>query len=97
MMSTPGCRMQVPGRVAARNRSFVLMELAMQERAYSTRGCGFVLTPEGRDALLDADVCICAPKLAGLLLQCPDCGTVWGSLRQVDQHSDRGASKEWAR
>ena len=41
----------------------------------------YVLTDEGREAMRVYATCACRPKMAGLLIQCPDCGTVFGSLR----------------
>jgi len=44
-------------------------------------GDGYVLTEQGRLDLLTVATCDCNPRLAGLLIQCPDCGTIYGSLR----------------
>jgi len=42
---------------------------------------GYVITERGRLDLVAAPVCNCNPRLAGLLIECPDCGTIYGSLR----------------
>ena len=39
---------------------------------------GYVLTAKGREDLEQADVCRCHIKLVGLLVECPECGTVYG-------------------
>jgi hypothetical protein len=41
----------------------------------------YVVTEKGHHDLRVADLCQCNPRLAGLLIECPDCGTVYGSLR----------------
>lgn len=47
-------------------------------------GCGFVLTAEGREALCSAPMCSCERRsFTGALLVCPECGTVYGTARQV--------------
>jgi hypothetical protein len=56
---------------------------------------GYVVTPEGHEALNTADECACEVRLAGLLFECPHCGTVYGSLRDQDAgriaHQDKPA------
>jgi hypothetical protein len=42
---------------------------------------GYVVTEQGRLDLEQVPTCECNPKLAGLLLECPECGTIYGSLR----------------
>jgi hypothetical protein len=42
---------------------------------------GYVITERGRLDLHTAPRCNCNPRLAGLLIECPECGTVYGSLR----------------
>lgn len=46
------------------------------------QGCGYVVTEQGRYDLLCAPTCLCKPKLSGLLLSCPECGTVWGHVSE---------------
>jgi len=46
-----------------------------------TRSIRYVVTERGRLDLELARRCECNPRLAGLLIECPDCGTVYGSLR----------------
>lgn len=43
---------------------------------------GYVVTEKGSHDLRVADQCACNPRLAGLLIECPECGTVYGSLRE---------------
>lgn len=40
----------------------------------------YVVTIEGRRAIDDATVCMCKPRIAGLLVACEACGTVYGHL-----------------
>jgi len=40
-----------------------------------------VVTEQGRHDLQCAEACQCDPRLEGLLFMCPDCGTVYGTLR----------------
>jgi hypothetical protein len=47
-------------------------------------GPRYVLTDLGREDLASARECQCHIKLVGLLFECPDCGTVWGHLRDLD-------------
>ena len=48
----------------------------------NTNSSGYVITEQGRlDAHTAAD-CKCNPRLVGLLVECPECGTVYGSLRE---------------
>jgi uncharacterized Zn finger protein len=42
----------------------------------------YVVTEQGRYDLLCAPLCHCQPKLAGLLLTCDECGTVWGHVSE---------------
>ena len=51
-------------------------------------GGRYVLTPRGRDDLSSAETCTCTIRLVGLIFECRDCGTVYGSMR--DQLNDRG-------
>jgi hypothetical protein len=42
---------------------------------------GYVVTEKGKlDAHMPGE-CKCNPRLVGLLIECPECGTVYGSLR----------------
>jgi hypothetical protein len=57
----------------------------MRDTPTVTRTHGFFVTPEGHEALMNAGTCMCCIKLVGLLFECEECGTVYGSLRdQVD-------------
>lgn len=51
--------------------------------------CGYVITEAGRLAELTAEFCQCDPKLVGVLFECPECGTVFGSLRNWRQGPPR--------
>jgi hypothetical protein len=42
---------------------------------------GYVLTAKGREDLVYAPLCQCKPRIVGLLMECPECGTVWGHLK----------------
>jgi hypothetical protein len=53
---------------------------------------GYFITPEGHEALTSAEECVCTVHLAGLLFECPECGTVYGSLR--DQDASRYARQD---
>jgi hypothetical protein len=54
------------------------------------QSCHFVVTPEGRDALLSSEVCLCPNlEIAGGLLSCPACGTVYGKLSAIGSGSSR--------
>lgn len=44
---------------------------------------GYVLTELGHLALKSLDSCACCPKLAGLLLVCPICDTVFAHLKDT--------------
>lgn len=43
----------------------------------------YVLTEKGKYDLLFHQDCDCNPRLAGILIQCPDCGTVFGSISEA--------------
>jgi hypothetical protein len=43
-------------------------------------GCGYVITEQGRYDLHLGQTCQCNPRLAGLLIECSKCGTIYGSL-----------------
>lgn len=38
----------------------------------------YVVTQRGREDLEQLETCQCHIKLVGLLVECPDCGTVYG-------------------
>ena len=42
----------------------------------------YVVTEKGSHDLRVVDTCNCNPHLAGLLIVCEDCGTVYGSVRE---------------
>jgi hypothetical protein len=41
----------------------------------------WAITEQGRYDLIMAQTCQCNPHLAGLLIECAKCGTVYGSVR----------------
>lgn len=41
----------------------------------------WTITEQGKLDLEQLPTCHCDPKLAGLLFMCPECGTVFGSIR----------------
>lgn len=43
----------------------------------------WVLTDKGREAIDDLPLCVCDVRLHGILLACPDCGTVYGSIKEA--------------
>jgi len=43
---------------------------------------GWTITERGRLDLECAATCQCNPRLVGLLIECPNCGTVYGSLKE---------------
>lgn len=53
----------------------------------------YVLTEKGAFDLMCAPLCSCNPRLAGLLLECPDCGTIYGSIRNWAQARRTGTEK----
>jgi hypothetical protein len=48
----------------------------------------YVITEQGRHDLIVNETCKCNPHLAGLLIECGMCGTVYGTVRE---------SMEWGR
>jgi len=42
---------------------------------------GYVVTEAGRHDRIVIETCCCNPRLAGLLIECPECGTIYGTLR----------------
>jgi hypothetical protein len=51
-------------------------------------GARYVLTEQGRQALLDPETCACHPHLSALLVVCDDCGTVYGHLNELDRRKE---------
>lgn len=47
-------------------------------------GNGYLVTPQGHEDLASAPLCVCNVRLDGLLFSCPDCGTVYGIMREQD-------------
>jgi hypothetical protein len=57
----------------------------------------YVVTEQGRLDAESAPTCYCRPILAGLLVACPDCGTVFGSLRDsVERNMARQEKHRWS-
>lgn len=42
----------------------------------------WTITPVGREDLEKCDTCACRVKIVGLIVECQDCGTVYGNLRE---------------
>lgn len=42
----------------------------------------WTITSVGHEDLATCDTCDCRPRMVGLLVECPVCGTVYGSLRE---------------
>ena len=53
----------------------------MRQPEFSRDWDGYVVTEQGRLDLLTVPTCHCTPRLEGLLFVCPECDTVYGSLR----------------
>lgn len=49
----------------------------------------FRVTEKGAYDLIMAETCQCVPKLSGLIVQCPACGTCYGYLTELDRKKDR--------
>lgn len=45
---------------------------------------GYRITREGALAWRNLPTCNCCPKLDGLLIVCHECGTVFGTLRDIE-------------
>jgi hypothetical protein len=62
-------------------------------QVYAAR-TAYVVTKRGHEDLVHAELCHCRPKFVGLLIECPDCGTVWGyakdSALNSPQHHKKG-------
>lgn len=56
---------------------------------------GYYVTLKGHEAIDDPEVCRCTPKLVGLILECPLCGTVFGHTR--DMFSFGGIARDFKR
>jgi hypothetical protein len=54
----------------------------MRATAEHTASSRYVLTEQGRLDLHTAPRCDCNPRLSGLLIECPKCGTIYGTLRE---------------
>lgn len=66
----------------------------MRAIARAQAGGPYVLTEKGKFDLLTADECHCNPRLSGLLLTCPDCGTIYGSLRDSSAWGGRTSGEK---
>ncbi|HEX4716484.1 MAG TPA: hypothetical protein VH164_16315 [Ktedonobacteraceae bacterium] len=66
----------------------------MQSRRIVVEHDGYVITEAGRLAWRTAPNCDCKPRIAGLLVVCTECGTVWGHLKDsLNWGSGFGGSK----
>lgn len=41
------------------------------------------VTDAGRQAIVASELCVCDVKLHGITLMCPDCGTLYGYIRDA--------------
>lgn len=55
----------------------------------------YVVTDAGHEALLHAEQCHCKPKLVGLLIECDECGTVFGHMKEVGMSEFNRAKHSW--
>ena len=65
----------------------------MQRSPKYTGSHGFVLTAQGRLDLAYAEECRCVPRVVGGLVECAECGTVYGLLRERDEPVSRSEGK----
>jgi hypothetical protein len=56
----------------------------MRDNASVSRGCGFVLTNKGREALADEAICDCFWEFDGALVLCHKCDTIYAVVRSTD-------------
>jgi len=47
------------------------------------QGERWTITEKGRKAADETLYCVCDVRLNGILFTCPDCGTVYGSMREA--------------
>ena len=60
------------------------------QRVLSVKAGGpFTITELGRLMAETAPPCQCELKLVGLLLECPNCGTVYGNMRETGPWSSQ--------
>jgi hypothetical protein len=52
----------------------------MSDRRNDTASCSFVLTPCGYEAANWVEVCSCRLHFVGGMIECRDCGTIYGTL-----------------
>lgn len=45
----------------------------------------WTITARGVSAVLYAEYCACDVKLTGILFTCPECGTVYGSIKEASK------------
>lgn len=45
----------------------------------------WTITPQGRRAAEVAEHCVCDVKIMGILFACPDCKTVYGSVKDMQR------------
>jgi uncharacterized Zn finger protein len=60
---------------------------------YATNG-RYVVTAKGRDDLRRAEQCECQLRITGLLVECPECGTVYGYTRESSMSNSPYARKD---
>lgn len=55
----------------------------MHARFSVNESCGYVVTDAGRREMAQEARCACRITFVGNLIQCPDCGTVYGLVADV--------------
>ena len=56
--------------------------VAMDRKNSVPGASGWTITEQGRLDLQVMPECKCNPRLVGLLIECPECGTIYGSLKE---------------
>jgi hypothetical protein len=57
-------------------------------------GGRYTITAEGREDLMHAATCDCHVRLVGLLVECPECGTVYGYTAESSMAGSPYARKD---
>jgi hypothetical protein len=55
----------------------------MSDRRNDSAGARYYVTLKGLEALELADACLCVLKIRDGLVDCPSCGTVYGTVKQI--------------
>jgi hypothetical protein len=68
----------------------------MQRTGIVRGGYAFVLTPRGALDWRNAETCECRPRVNGGFIECPECGTVYGLLRDQVERGSMGSREKRA-